>query len=146
MVNEIIKYKGPFPYIDGLILRTTNNISSVCIDHHERMIGKSNYTFQKLFSLYLNMFLNFSVKPLRIFTVAGAVIFLLGMALSVYFVISKLTSQELPGWTSTVLLILLLSGFQIIFLGLIGEYLGKQYMDQNNTPQWVIKKEVTNGK
>ena len=143
VVNEIIKYKGPFPYIDGLVLRTTNNIKSIYIDHHERMTGKSNYTFQKLFSLYLNMFLNFSVRPLRIFTIAGVLIFFLGMGLATYFIISKLTSQEVPGWTSIVLLILLLSGFQIVFLGLIGEYLGKQYMDQNNTPQWVIKKVIT---
>lgn len=141
VVREIIKYKGPFPYIDGLILRTTNNISSVLVEHDKRTIGKSNYTIKKLFSLYLNMFLNFSIKPLRIFTVSGFVIFLLGVFLSFYFIVSKLSSQEVPGWTSTVLLILLLSGFQIIFLGLIGEYLGKQYMDQNNTPQWVIKKE-----
>ncbi len=140
VVSEIIKYKGPFPYIDGLILRTTNNIGSVYVEHDKRTMGKSNYTFKKLFSLYLNMFLNFSIKPLRIFTVSGFVIFLLGIFLSAYFIISKLSSQEVPGWTSTVLLILLLSGFQIIFLGLMGEYLGKQYMDQNNTPQWVIKK------
>lgn len=142
VIREIIKYKGPFPYIDGLVLRTTNNITSIYIDHHERMMGKSNYTLTKLFSLYLNMFLNFSVKPLRIFTVSGAFIFILGIILSIYFIISKLTSQEVQGWTSIVILILLLSGFQIIFLGLIGEYLGKQYMDQNNTPQWVVKKEV----
>ncbi|MDP1726475.1 MAG: glycosyltransferase family 2 protein [Bacteroidota bacterium] len=140
VVSEIIKYKGPFPYIDGLILRTTNNIGSIYVEHDKRAMGKSNYTFKKLFSLYLNMFLNFSIKPLRIFTVSGFVIFLLGIFLSAYFIISKLSSQEVPGWTSTVLLILLLSGFQIIFLGLMGEYLGKQYMDQNNTPQWVIKK------
>lgn len=90
------------------------------------------------------MFLNFSVRPLRVFTVSGFFIFIVGMLLSAYFIISKMTSQELPGWTSTVTLILLSSGFQIIFLGLIGEYLGKQYMDQNNTPQWVIKKKLLN--
>lgn len=142
VVREILKYKGPFPYIDGLILRSTNNIGTICVNHDKRANGKSNYTFKKLFSLYLNMFLNFSIRPLRVFTVSGVIIFITGLGLSVYFIISKLTSQEPPGWTSTVLLIMLFSGFQIIFLGLIGEYLGKQYMDQNNTPQWVIKKEM----
>lgn len=142
IAREITKYKGPFPYIDGLIMRITNNIGSVYVTHSSRAQGKSNYTFKKLFSLHLNMFLNFSVKPLRVFTTIGLLIFIGGMSLSTYFVYCKLTYQEPAGWTSTVILILLLSGFQIIFLGLIGEYLGKQYMDQNNTPQWVIKKGI----
>ncbi len=144
IVAEIIKYKGPFPYIDGLILRTTNNIGSVFVDHSKRREGKSNYTFRKLFSLYLNMFLNFSIRPLRIFTIAGVFIFLAGFVMSVIFFVEKFIYDEPPGWTSTVLFLLLFSGFQIIFLGLIGEYLGKQYLDQNKTPQWVIKKKTVN--
>ncbi len=140
VVEEIIKYKGPFPYIDGLILRVTDNISSVNVEHSKRAFGQSNYTLTKLFSLYLNMFINFSIKPLRIFTVTGILIFLLGIIMSVFFIVEKLTHNEPPGWTSTVLIVLLFSGFQIIFLGLIGEYLGKLYLDQNNTPQWVIKR------
>ncbi len=142
VVEEIIKYKGPFPYVDGLIFRTTNNISSIYVAHDKRQLGKSNYTFSKLFSLYLNMFLNFSIRPLRVFTVSGVAIFLVGFFLSVYFVVAKYVYNEPPGWTSTVLIVLMFSGFQIVFLGLIGEYLGKQYLDQNNTPQWVIKKKI----
>jgi undecaprenyl-phosphate 4-deoxy-4-formamido-L-arabinose transferase len=143
VVDEIVKYKGPFPYIDGLVMRTTDNISSVYVHHAERAEGKSNYTVAKLFSLYMNMFINFSIKPLRIFTLAGTFIFALGLILAIYFISSKFMYWQVPGWTSTILIILLFSGFQIIFLGLIGEYMGKQYLDQNNTPQWVIKKRVT---
>jgi len=142
VVDELVKYKGPFPYIDGLIFRTTNNISSVTVDHDKRQYGKSNYNFRKLFSLYLNMFLNFSIRPLRVFTVSGMIIFIIGVLLSVYFIIAKYIYNEPPGWTSTALFIIMFSGFQIVFLGLIGEYLGKQYLDQNNTPQWVIKKTM----
>lgn len=139
IVNEIIRYKGPFPYIDGLILRCTSNIGKVNVVHQSRKSGRSGYTIKKLLSLYMNMFLNFSVKPLRMFTLIGALIFVSGLLLSGYFIYSKLTASEYPGWTSTVIFILLLSGFQILFLGLIGEYLGKQYLDQNHTPQWVLK-------
>ena len=143
VVREIIKYKGPFPYIDGLILRVTNNMTSVLVDHKERNKGKSNYTLKKLISLYFNMFFNFSVKPLRFFTIAGFIIFLIGIGFSVAFLIEKLLYPDTPaGWTSIIIAIITLSGFQIIFLGLIGEYLGKQYLDQNSTPQWVIKNEV----
>ena len=143
VVKEIIKYKGPFPYIDGLILRVTHSLASVEVTHLKRASGSSNYTLKKLISLYFNMFFNFSVKPLRWFTISGIIIFLLGLGFSVAFLIDKLIHPETPaGWTSIIIAIITLSGFQIIFLGLIGEYLGKQYLDQNRTPQWVVKKEV----
>jgi len=141
VVAEIIKYTGPFPYIDGMIIRVTDNIGTVSVNHAERLSGKSNYTLQKLFSLYLNMFINFSIKPLRIFTISGTIIFMAGIFMTAYFIGSKLLFWEIPGWTSTISVILMFSGFQIIFLGLLGEYMGKQYMDQNKTPQWVIKKK-----
>ncbi len=143
VVKEIIKYKGPFPYIDGLILRVTRNIGSVEVNHNKRAEGKSNYTLRKLISLYFNMFFNFSVRPLRFFTISGFIIFIIGLGFSIAFIIEKLIYPETPtGWTSIIIAIITLSGFQIIFLGLIGEYLGKQYLDQNATPQWVVKKEI----
>jgi polyisoprenyl-phosphate glycosyltransferase len=143
VVKEIIKYKGPFPYVDGLILRVTGNFSTVLVEHSSREEGKSNYTLGKLISLYLNMFLNFSIKPLRIFTFLGVVSFIVGILLSVAFVIEKLLNPETAiGWTSTIVATLIFSGIQLMFLGLVGEYLGKSYLDQNKTPQWVVKKEV----
>ena len=143
IVKEIIKYKGPFPYIDGLILRVTNSIGIVEVTHNHREIGKSNYTFAKLISLWLNMFINFSIKPIRIFTSIGIFLAVIGTALSVFFLVEKIIHPSTPlGWTSTIISILLFSGIQLIFLGVIGEYLGKQYLDQNGTPQWVIKKKI----
>lgn len=144
VVSEVVKYNGPFPYLDGLILRVTNNIGSKYVQHNERMEGKSNYTFRKLFSLYLNMVLNFSIKPLRVFTLLGGGIFIIGILMSIYFAIVKILYNEVPGWTSIVLIIITFSGFQILFLGLIGEYIGKLYMDQNGKPQWVIKQKRLN--
>ena len=147
IVKEIILYQGPFPYIDGLILRVTDNIQSVWVEHSMRKTGKSNYTIKKLVSLYLNMFLNFSIKPLRVFTISGFVIFLIGVVLMISFLIERLFyPATMVGWTSITLLILTFSGFQIVFLGLIGEYLGKQYLDQNGTPQCAIKMKIVNGR
>jgi len=141
--NEIIKYTGPFPYIDGLILRATNNISSVYVRHDARKTGKSNYTLSKLFSLWLNMFINFSIKPMRIFTFFGITISISSFVLAVFVIIDKLIHQETPsGWTSLAVAILFFSGIQLVFMGLIGEYIGKQYLDTNKTPQWTVKKEI----
>jgi undecaprenyl-phosphate 4-deoxy-4-formamido-L-arabinose transferase len=143
IVKEITKYRGPFPYVDGLILRVTDNITSVDVIHSRRRAGKSNYNLKRLVLLYLNMFVNFSIMPLRIFTFTGVVIFVLGIFLSIFILIRKFLDPDFPaGWTSLALAIVTLAGFQIIFLGLLGEYLGKQYLDQNNTPQWTIKKIV----
>ena len=141
LINEIIKYKGPFPYIDGLILRATNSYSAVFVEHKSREAGKSNYTLGKLIHLCLSMFVNFSIKPMRFMMGFGAVVMLMSVALVVYFVIDKILHPEIAnGWTSLVALILFFGGLQTVFLGLIGEYIGKNYLDQNGTPQFTVKK------
>ena len=141
IVDEIIKYNGPFPYIDGLILRVTDNIDSVIVEHRTRETGESNYTFGKLVSLWLNMFVNFSIKPLRLALIVGIIISLLSFITGILFLIEKIVNPGISmGWTSLIVSVLFLSGIQLIFMGLIGEYLGKQYLDQNNTPYAVIKK------
>lgn len=142
MVGRVIRYQGPSPYIDGLILRETRNISTVEVAHEDRREGASNYTLRKLVALWLNMFINFSIKPLRLFALFGLAVTLFSFVAAVIFIIQKLLepSSEM-GWTSIMVSILFFSGVQIIFLGLIGEYIGKQYLHTNGTPQWVIRDE-----
>jgi undecaprenyl-phosphate 4-deoxy-4-formamido-L-arabinose transferase len=140
VINEIIKYNGPFPYVDGLILRVTSNINSVFVDHSKRREGRSNYNLSRLVSLYLNMVINFSIKPLRLMIFMGFFLFITGVILSITFIIEKLANPHVPvGWTAIATLITAFSGFQILFLGVMGEYVGKQYLDQNATPQWSVK-------
>ncbi|HWZ23603.1 MAG TPA: glycosyltransferase family 2 protein, partial [Cytophagaceae bacterium] len=79
IVEEIIKYRGPYPYIDGLILQSTDNIGVSVVEHQKRETGKSTYTIRKLISLYLNMFINHSLKPIRIFMLLGVVLFFVGV-------------------------------------------------------------------
>ncbi len=143
VVREIIKYRGPFPYIDGLILRVTNNISSVFVEHSERLESKSNYTLGKLITLWLNMFVNFSIKPLRLVTFIGLTISLICIILGIYIIIDKIFFQEpAQGWASIIVCVLFIGGVQMIFTGIIGEFIGKNYLDRNGTPQWVVKKEI----
>lgn len=140
VINEIIKYKGPFPYVDGLILRVTDSFSSVYVNHNARESGHSNYNLKRLVRLYLNMFINFSIKPMRFITMVGFSIMGIALVLAVVFVIDKLLHPETAaGWTSLAVLILFFGGLQSFFLGLIGEYVGKNYLDKNGTPQWTVK-------
>lgn len=142
IVKRLIRYQGPSPYIDGLILRETGNISSVLVAHADRRQGQSNYTLRKLVSLWLNMFINFSIKPLRLFALFGLVLTLFSFVAAAAFIAQKLLDPSLQmGWTSVMVSILFFSGVQIIFLGLIGEYIGKHYLHANGTPQWVVKEE-----
>ena len=144
VVQEIIKYRGHRPYIDGLLLRVTRNYTTCLVSHSEREFGKSNYTLTKLLSLYLSMFLNFSILPLRIFTITGFIAFTIGVILGIWSVAEKLIFPErVPtGWTVLFTAFIAFSGLQLVFLGLIGEYIGKMHFDQNGTPQWVIKSKI----
>jgi undecaprenyl-phosphate 4-deoxy-4-formamido-L-arabinose transferase len=144
VINEITKYKGPFPYIDGLILRCTNNISSVCVEHLSRKDGRSNYTIAKLVSLWLNMFINFSIKPLRIVMLIGFITALFCVVLAIGFLIEKIRHPEIipPGWASMSVIMLFIGSIQMFGIGLVGEYIGKNYLDKNGTPQWVVRKEI----
>jgi glycosyltransferase involved in cell wall biosynthesis len=139
VVGEITRYDGPFPYVDGLILQVTQSIGALEVQHLPRAFGRSNYTLRRLVRLWLNMFVNFSVMPLRLATVAGLVIGLCGLVGTLWVMIEALIRGTPPGWASLAVAVLLLSGVQLTMLGLIGEYLGRLYLTANRKPQWVIK-------
>ena len=132
-------YAGPFPYIDGLLMQATQNIGSIEVEHLPRAQGRSNYTFRRLVRLWLNMFVNFSVMPLRISTLAGFALSLLGLFGFAWVVGEALLSETPEGWASLAAAVLLLSGVQLLILGLIGEYLGRLYLTMNGKPQSIVK-------
>lgn len=141
VVDEIIRYHGPYPYIDGLIFRVTRNVTSVEVPHDTRAEGHSNYTFRKLVSLFLNVFIGYSLWPIRVFTVLGAFMFCLGVLSGVLFFISWLTNLILfTGWGIVVWALVIGLGVQLLFLGVLGEYLGKLFMAQSGLPAYSIKK------
>lgn len=141
LIKEIIKYNLPFPYIDGLILRTTNSIGKIKVKHEARQEGASNYTLTKLVSLWMNMFTNFSILPLRFSMIVGFLFSIFGFAYGIYAVIEKLLYPNLPtGYTTIIVLISLFAGIQLMALGMLGEYLGRMFLSQNKKPQYSIKK------
>lgn len=147
IIQEVIKYTGPFPYIDGLIWRSTKNIGKVLVKHEKSKLGKSTYTFKKLVRLWLNMFVNFSILPLRVSTLLGLLFSALGAILTIFFVIDKILHPQVPlGITTILTAFLTFVGVQLVMLGVIGEYLGKLFLASNQTPQYVIRHLVKNGK
>ena len=140
LVNEVVKYRGPFPYIDGLALRCTRNIGRVDVAHRRRAAGRSGYTVRKLIRLWLNMCVNFSVVPLRTSAVLGCVLVVCGMVLSGVVIVEKLVGRPTPsGWPFLAIITMLFSGTQLLMLGLMGEYVGRLFLSINDTPQFVIR-------
>ncbi|MGA1844822.1 MAG: glycosyltransferase family 2 protein [bacterium] len=139
-VKEIIKYDGPYPYIDGLALRCTQRIGTVQVRHDKRRDGRSGYTLCKLVRLWLNMSVNFSVSPLRISFLLGLVFSIIGMLLCTVVITERIANPALPlGWASLAIMIIIFSGVQLFILGLLGEYLGRMFLSNNQTPQFIIR-------
>ncbi len=139
-VQEVIRYTGPYPYVDGLVLKTTRNIGKIEVHHAPRAEGKSNYTIGRLIALWLRVVLNFSVMPLRLGVLVGFLCSLLGLGLGVLMVLERILRPDLPvGWTSVIVAVLVLAGAQLMMLGLLGEYLGRLYLTANQTPQSVVR-------
>lgn len=140
IVDEICRYVNPYPYIVGLVLRSTRSISFVKVSHRQRIQGKSGYTLKSLISLWMNGFTAFSIKPIEIGTFLGMVISIIGFVFSAVIVIRKIINPGiLIGWSSLMGGMLILGGIILMMLGIIGEYIGRIYICLNNSPQYVIK-------
>jgi undecaprenyl-phosphate 4-deoxy-4-formamido-L-arabinose transferase len=140
VVDHIVAYRGPFPYIDGLALRVTRNLAVVETLHEESRKASSGYTLGKLFHLWASSAVNFSILPLRAASVGGVIFSALGVVGSAFVIAEKWRNPGLPvGWPSLIVAILLLSGIQLLILGVIGEYLGQLVLTVNGTPQYVIR-------
>ncbi len=141
IVSEIIKYDGPFPYIDGLIFQVSSSIHQIMGIHNERFAGKGNYSLGRSLKVVLNFCTTFSILPLRIVTYSGFIISFIAGIISILLVILKLWFgyDSFEGWTSLILAILIMGGIQLIGVGILGEYIGRTYMSINRRPQYVIK-------
>lgn len=141
--DELLLYRGPYVYVDGLILTVTRNIASVDVDHHDRFAGESNYGLVKSISLWLKMATSFSIVPLRLTSLLGIIFSGFGFLLAFLFVIQKFTYNVMPiGFTSIIVTILLIGGMQLLAVGMLGEYLGRVLLTLNSRPQYVIAEKI----
>jgi len=139
IVDEIIKYEGPFPYIDGLILSITNNLDSYEVIHSERALGKSSYNIYKLAKHYSNLIVNFSTIPIHLFSILGFIITIISFFVIIATIIEKITNPGVPlGYSTIISVLIFFSGIQLLFLGVIGEYVGKILKNVNKENQYNI--------
>lgn len=142
--KEMVKYNKPYPYIEGLVLRTTNRVMAVPMEQRSRGDDNgSGFTLKKSISLVLNGMTAFSVKPLRIGTVMGAILSAVGFVFGIIVIVRRLLNPEVAiGWSSLMSVVLFSAGLILIMLGLIGEYVGRIYICLNESPQYVIRNTI----
>jgi glycosyltransferase involved in cell wall biosynthesis len=139
IIDIISKYDGNYVFIDGLILNCTTKIEDFEVSHEKRINGKSTYSLFKLANHYLNLLTNFSILPLRIFFIFGLLISSISFVFLIFIIIEKIINPAMPiGYSSLVGSIIFFSGIQILFLGFIGEYIGKILKLANKEHQYVI--------
>lgn len=145
VVDEMIKYNNAYPYMAGLLLRTTLNIGNVDLVQKDRLSGTSGYNLKKLLHLWVNGLTTFSIKPLRSAVFFGGGMALIGFIIILIIVIKKLVGVDIAlGWTSIMATTILVGGIILIVLGIIGEYIGRIYLCLNHTPQYVVRTIIDN--
>lgn len=132
VVQEIIKYKGPYPYIDALIFRVTNNVGKVQVEHNARQEGDSNYTLKRLLTLFMTILFGYSLLPVRLILSIGISLIFFSILLIILFLF-----KIIPDWGLS--MFIFFGGIQLTSLGIIGEYISKSFLSQNQTPQYVEK-------
>ena len=143
IVEDMIRYENSYPYVIGLVLRSTKNITNVVVNHREREEGSSGYTLKKLLALWFNGFTAFSVKPLRIATCVGVICACAGFLYGIYIIINRFVNPDVPlGYSSMMAALVFFCGMIMVMLGLIGEYIGRIYISMNSSPQYVIRERI----
>ena len=141
--DEMIKYSNHYPYLYGMIFGITKNVDNLEVEHRERAYGKSNYTFKKLVGLWTNGFLNFSVEPLRIATKLGTIIASISFVIAIVLIVQRiLYPTKSMGWSSLMVTIIFFSGVQLLGMGVLGEYLGRQYISDSGMSRVSVKEKI----
>ena len=146
VVESVTRYTGPYPYVDGLIMQTTQSIASIEVRHLPRVEGRSNYNLTRLVRLWLNLATSFSLAPLRLATILGIGMAVIGTIGAAATAAEALITRATPsGYASTMVVILLVGGVQSMILGVLGEYVGRTFLTANGKPQGTVRAIARSG-
>jgi glycosyltransferase involved in cell wall biosynthesis len=144
-VSEVTKYRGPYPYVDGLLMQVTQRLDSIVVKHLPRAEGRSNYTLRRLLRLWMNLATNFSTLPLRLAVFLGVAMGAVGLLAALVVIYEGLKGETPSGWASSMTVMLLIAGVQFLILGVLGEYVGRAFLSANGKPQGVVRDVVEGG-
>jgi glycosyltransferase involved in cell wall biosynthesis len=138
VLEEFAQFKEVNLFLRGMVPLVGFKSTSVYYERHERIAGESHYPLKKMIALAFDGITSLSVKPIRLITFAGVFICLLSVIGILWAVVSALCGSAVPGWASTACIVCFIGGMQALFLGVIGEYVGKIYLEVKARPRYII--------
>jgi len=140
VVDELKKYHEKTSSTLSLLYWIGMDFTTVELAREERFAGKSSYTLKKMLKLALDRIFSFSMFPIRVAIYSGLAISILSFILGIVLIIKYMSGSIAPGWTSIIVLVLFFFGVNFIFLGIIGEYLGRIFLESKQRPKFIINK------
>jgi len=141
-LQHLSEFKEKNLFLRGIIPLLGFQTSTVEYSRNDRFAGKSKYPLKKMIAFALNGITSFSVKPIRMITNLGFILFLISILALLYVAIIKMMGRAVVGWSSLTLSIWMLGGIQLLSIGIIGEYIGKIYLESKNRPSYHIEKII----
>lgn len=138
-LNELENFKEVNLFLRGIIPLLGFKTAKVEYERKERFAGESKYPLKKMLNFALDGILSFSIKPIRIITSAGFIVSFLSFLFLIYVIIGHFVSDNVTGWTTIVALICFFGSFQVLCIGIIGEYIGKIYNETKHRPRYIIE-------
>ena len=142
-LEELENYQEVNLFLRGIVPLIGFKTTTVEYERKERYAGVSKYPLKKMLNFAMEGILSFSVTPLRMITITGLLIAFISFLFLIYVVIGHFLNGNVAGWTTIVTLVSFFGGFQIFCIGIIGEYLGKIYMETKKRPRYIIEQELT---
>lgn len=142
VLNSFADFKEVNIFLRGMFPLVGFKSTSVYYERHERLAGKSHYPLRKMISLALNGITSLSVKPIRIITVFGFTMALLSCVGVLWSIIMAILGKTVAGWASLITIMCLLGGVQLTSIGIIGEYIGKIYLETKSRPRYIISERT----
>lgn len=142
VLQEFAEFKEVNLFLRGMIPLVGFKSTSVYYERHERMAGRSHYPLSKMLGLALDGITSLSIKPIRIITGIGAIVSFISILGIIWAVSNAIINNVVAGWTSTVCIVCFMGGVQLICLGVLGEYIGKIYMEVKARPRYIISERV----
>ena len=141
LIKALQKYESPFPASGSFTMQITSSIANAPVLHRARREGKSNYSFKRLWRLWLTSVTNFTIVPLRIASILGMICAVIGFGVGTVMVIRKIINPSIQaGYTSMIATLLFIGGLIMIMLGTLGEYIGRMFMTISGKPQYIVRR------
>ena len=139
-LNELANYKEVNLFLRGIVPMIGFKTDVVTYERHERLAGESKYPLKKMLALAVDGITSLSIKPIRFIVFLGFMIFMCSILMLIYYLVQHFLGNTSIGWTSLIVSIWAIGGLQLLAIGVIGEYIGKIYLETKERPRYIIEK------